>query len=101
MPLELFEDALGDPRNATFLAHACDLAYLPGEPGTAAFREQLGLEARLYSVGNTQVFVGHNDDHVVVAFRGTETPNSIEGLKDWLLTDAVNLLVLPEGRLGT
>src|SRR5262249_26146986 len=36
-----------------------------------------------------------------VAFRGTESPTSIEGLKDWLLSDALNLLILPEGRLGT
>ena len=35
-----------------------------------------------------------------MAFRGTEDPTSIDGLKDWLLTDAMNLLVVPEGRLG-
>ena len=40
-------------------------------------------------------------DGVVVAFRGTESPATLEGLKDWLLTDAANLLILPEGRLGT
>ncbi|MFO0843376.1 MAG: lipase family protein [Gemmataceae bacterium] len=101
MPLELVEDALGDPRNATFLAVASDLAYMNSEQGVSAFKEQLGLDATLTSIGNTQVWVGSNADHIVVAFRGTEAPTSIEGLKDWFLSDAMNLLVLPEGRLGT
>ncbi|MFO0879836.1 MAG: lipase family protein [Gemmataceae bacterium] len=101
MTQELIEDALGDPRNANYLALASDLAYMNADQGVAAFKEQLGLEASLISVGNTQAWVGHNDDHIVVAFRGTEAPTSIEGMKDWLLNDAMNLLVLPEGRLGT
>jgi hypothetical protein len=101
MSLELIEDALGDPRNATALAVASNLAYMPQAEGAAAFREQLGMEARLISVGNTQVYVACNDNHIVAAFRGTESPTTIEGLKDWLLTDAANLLIVPEGRLGT
>src|SRR5690348_16321658 len=101
MTLELIEDAKGDPRNAQALALASDLAYLPEAEGAEAFRSHLGLEARLISVGNTQVYVACNDDHIVAAFRGTEAPTSIEGLKDWLLSDAVNLLILPEGDLGT
>jgi predicted lipase len=101
MTLQLIEDAFGDPRNVQALALASDLSYLPEPEGAAAYREQLGLAARLFSVGNTQGYVGTNDDHVVVAFRGTEAPTSIEGLKDWLLTDAMNLLIVPEGRLGT
>jgi hypothetical protein len=101
MPLQLIEDALGDPANAQFLAVASELAYLAAEPGAAAFKEQLGLDARLISVDFTQCWVGTNDEHIVCAFRGTEAPTSIDGLKDWLLADAVNLLILPEGRLGT
>jgi hypothetical protein len=101
MALELIEDAKGDPRNAQTLALASDLAYLPAAEGAEAFRAQLGLEARLLSVGNTQVYVATTDDHIVVAFRGSEAPTSIDGLKDWLLTDAVDLLILPEGDLGT
>jgi triacylglycerol lipase len=101
MSLALTEDAFGDQTNATFLALASELAYLADAPGAEAFRNQLGLEAKLFSVGNTQAFVGTNDDHVVVAFRGTESPTTIEGLKDWLLTDACNLLIVPEGQLGT
>jgi hypothetical protein len=99
--LELIEDALGDPRNARALAVASDLAYLPEAEAAPLFREQLGLEARLFSVGNTQAYLAENDKHVVVAFRGTEAPNTIEGLKDCLLTDAMDLLMVPEGRLGT
>jgi pimeloyl-ACP methyl ester carboxylesterase len=101
MPLQLIEDARGDARNAQFLALASDLAYLPEAEGAEAFRTQLGLQARLISVGNTQVYVATSDEHIVVAFRGTEAPNTIEGLKDWLLTDAANLLIQPEGDLGT
>src|SRR5262249_48365348 len=101
MALELTEDASGDPRNARTLALASDLAYLGETEGKPAYASQLGLEARLFSVGNTQAYLATNDDHIVVAFRGTESPTTIEGLKDWLLTDAANLLMVPEGRLGT
>ena len=101
MTLELIEDAKGDRQNAQFMALASDLAYLPEAEGADAFRSQLGLEARLFSVGNTQAYVATSDGHIVVAFRGTESPTSIDGLKDWLLSDALNLLILPEGDLGT
>jgi hypothetical protein len=37
----------------------------------------------------------------VVAFRGTESPATLDGLKDMLLNDARNLLIIPSGRLGT
>jgi hypothetical protein len=101
MPLELIEDAKGDPRNAATLAHASDLAYYNEPEGPEKFKSELALEARLFSVGNTQAYVATNDEHIVVAFRGTESPTTIDGLKDWLLTDAANLLIVPEGRLGT
>jgi hypothetical protein len=101
MPLELIEDAKGDPRNAQTLAVASDLAYLPAEAGAEAYKSQLGLDARLISVDNTQVYLATNNDHIVVAFRGSEAPTSIDGLKDWLLNDAANLLIVPQGRLGT
>lgn len=101
MTLELIEDAPGDHRNAEFLGLACELAYLGPEAGPAAFQEQLGLNARLFSVGNTQAYVATNDDHLVVTFRGTEAPTSLDGIKDWLLTNSINLLIVPEGRLGT
>jgi triacylglycerol lipase len=101
MPLQLFEDEMGDPRNAEFLAVASDLAYQAEAPGAESFKEQLGLDAKLISVGYTQCWAGTNDDNVVLAFRGTESPTSIDGLKDWLLADAMNLLILPEGDMGT
>lgn len=100
MPLELHEDALGDSRNAAFLALACQSAYLPGEKGVAAFRDELGLSAQLISRDNTQAYVAANDNHIVVAFRGSEEPTSIDGLKDWLMTNALNLLIVPHGPLG-
>lgn len=101
MPLELYEDALGDVRNTRFLATASDLAYYNTAEATPRFREQLGMESQLLSVDNTQAHVLTNPDHIVIAFRGTEAPCSIDGLKDWLLTDALNLLIIPEGRMGT
>src|SRR5271165_664059 len=101
MPPQLYEDAYKDSRNATFLAMASELAYYSQEVGGPQYREKLGLEAVLYSVGNTQAFVGQNDEHIVVAFRGTESPTTVDGLKDWLVTNAANFLILPEGRLGT
>jgi predicted lipase len=76
------------------------LAYLPEPEAIPLFKQKLGLSARLISVDNTQAYVAESDEHIVVAFRGTESPTSIDGLKDWLLTDAMNLLIVPEGRLG-
>ncbi|GIW88131.1 MAG: hypothetical protein KatS3mg108_2455 [Isosphaeraceae bacterium] len=101
MAATLVEDGLGDPRNAAYLAIASDLAYLPAEEGAKRYRDELGLDARLLVANTTQVYVGTNAQHIVVAFRGTENPATLEGLKDWLLTDAMNLLILPQGRLGT
>lgn len=99
--MTLFEDELGDPRNAAFLAKAADLAYLPADEGKRAFKAVLGLDAQLFTFDNTQAYLGTNAEHVVVVFRGSEKPTSMDGLKDWLLTNAVNLLVVPEGRIGT
>ena len=53
------------------------------------------------SADNTQVYVAENDQAVVVAFRGSQAPTTLDGLKDWLLTNANNYLILPEGRSGT
>src|SRR5262249_25222686 len=101
MPLELCEDAFGDPRNAQALAVASELAYMPQAEGGPAYKEQLGLEATLISIKNTQAYVALNDKHIVVAFRGTESPTTLDGLQDWLVTNAANFLILPEGRMGT
>jgi hypothetical protein len=100
MPLELFEGARGDVRNSRALAKASDLAYMAQAEGGPAFQNELGLDAHLISVGNTQCYVATNPKHIVVAFRGTESPTTIDGLKDWLLNDAVNLLIQPTGRLA-
>jgi hypothetical protein len=101
MTLQLVDDRPGDVRSAAYLAVACELAYYPGPRGAAGFREKLGLDARLISVKNTQVYLGENDRSVVVAFRGSESPDSLDGFKDWLVTNANNFLILPEGRIGT
>jgi triacylglycerol lipase len=98
----VMEEGVGpNLNNALYLAEASNLAYMNESTGREAFKNELGLDARLFSVGNTQAYLGVNDDHIVIVFRGTESPTSIEGLKDWLLTDANNFLILPEGRIGT
>ena len=84
-----------------YLGKACELAYLPQSEGAGRFREQLNLSARLVSVDNTQAYVGENAFSIVIAFRGSENPATLDGFKDWLLTNARNFLVLPEGRIGT
>jgi hypothetical protein len=91
----------GSLANAQYLAAASDLAYYNAPEGPAKFKNELGLDATLFSVGNTQAYVGTDDNHIVVVFRGTEAPTSVEGLKDWLLTDADNYLMVPEGQIGT
>lgn len=96
----LVEDEPGCLDNARFLCEASALAYLPEAEGVAKFEALLGLDARLFSVDNTQAWLATDEADIVVAFRGTESPATIDGLKDILLTDALNLLVVPEGRLG-
>ena len=84
-----------------YLGHACDLAYLDAATGRKAYRDQLNLHATLVSVDNTQAYIGENAGSIVLAFRGSERPTSLDGFKDWLLTNARNFLVLPDGRIGT
>ena len=90
-----------DYSNARYFATACDMAYDPEAEGKPKFQSELGLDVKLVSVDNTQVYVGGNDYAIVLAFRGSESPTSLDGFKDWLLTNAKNFLVLPEGRAGT
>jgi hypothetical protein len=101
MSMSLDRSTGGNARNALFLARACELAYFPEAEGSPRFRTELGLDAKLISVDNTQVYVAENDDAIVVAFRGSEAPTTLDGLKDWLLTNANNYLILPEGQSGT
>jgi pimeloyl-ACP methyl ester carboxylesterase len=101
MALALDSSKLGDPRNALFLAEACSLAYFDEPEGSQGFQKTLGLEAKLISVSNTQVYVAQGENALVVAFRGSQAPTTLDGLKDWLLTNANNYLILPEGQIGT
>ncbi len=87
--------------NVRLLAKACELAYLDEPEGAAGFQTELGMGARLISADNTQAYLAQDDQSVVVAFRGSQSPTSLDGFKDWLLTNANNLLILPEGRIGT
>jgi len=101
MAYQLTENAFGDLKNAAALAAASQFAYYPEDRGAEAFKNELGLDAKLISVNNTQAYVASNDDHLVVAFRGSEGPTTLDGIKDWLITNAGNLLIQPEGKLST
>jgi len=101
MSMSLDDKVAGKATNALFLARACDLAYYAEPEGPTRFRSELGMVAKLISVDNTQVYVAENDQAIVVAFRGSEAPTTLDGLKDWLLTNANNYLILPEGQSGT
>lgn len=101
MPQKLIDAEGSNYQIARYMATAVDLAYSATAQGEPAFKEQLGLDAKLISVNNTQVYVGQSDTDIVLAFRGSESPTSIDGLKDWLVTNADNLLVVPEGSIGT
>jgi len=87
--------------NVRLLARACDLAYLDEPEASAAYQSELGMSARLISVDNTQAYLAGDDGSLVVAFRGSQCPTDLDGCKDWLLTNANNLLIIPEGRIGT
>jgi hypothetical protein len=91
MPLKLIEDAVGS-RNARFLARVRSGVSAAGRG--REFAEKLGLKAADQRRQHASL-LATNDDHIVLAFRGTESPDA-EGLKDWLLTDAVNLLMVPK-----
>jgi len=101
VPYTLTENALGDPKNAAALAAASQFAYFPEDRGAESFKNELGMDAKLISVDNTQAYVASNDEHLIVAFRGSEGPTSMDGIKDWLMTNAANLLIQPEGKLST
>src|SRR5262245_42109814 len=98
---DLKADAPGDSRNARILARASALAYRDEASGAPGFKDELGLDAKLVSANNTQAYVAQDDKDIVVAFRGSQAPTSIDGLKDWLLTNANDFLIIPEGRAGT
>jgi len=100
MTMRLSNDA-SPHHNARYLAKACDLAYYDEAEGRELFHSELGLDAKLISVNNTQVYVADDDTNLVIAFRGSQSPDSLDGLKDWLLTNANNFLIMPEGRIGT
>ena len=100
MPLD--DTKPGDSRNALFLAQACNLAYFDVPGGVDRFRDDLGLEARLISVGNTQVYVaGKNDKVLVVAFRGSQAKTRWTGSRTGYSPTPTTTLILPEGQIGT
>jgi hypothetical protein len=96
-PLRVTPDL--DDGNARFLAVASWLAYLPDPSATDAFAQHLGLAGTPHASGSTQAFVGANDGQIVVAFRGTQDPRTLEGLQDWLI-NADFQLAAPAGVLG-
>jgi hypothetical protein len=85
--------------NALYLAMASSFVY---SNDTGPFLSVLGLDrADLKSKGHTYAVVASDANNIVVAFRGTESPLTADGRKDWLLTNArVHLAPPPAGPLG-
>src|SRR4051812_5390455 len=81
-----------DYGNGHYLAVASLLAY--GDDMTL-FEKQLGLTAQLIPAGNIKTVVAEDDSNIVVVFRGTESPLTADGRKDWLLTNARQQLISP------
>jgi triacylglycerol lipase len=89
--------------NAWWLAEAAFLAY--AEPQFAEPRFQsAGLpEVRFFSGESTQCYVAHNDDFVIVAFRGSESRKRESGrdihyiLADWLVDLNIDLVDSGQG----
>ena len=77
--------------NAWWLAESSLLAYAELDFAQEIF-SAVGLETKLFDGGNsTQCYVAHNDNFVIVAFRGTQIykPGSQQNLLD-LLRDTIN-----------
>lgn len=72
-------------KNAHLLCQAAKLSYSPPERVQQSLRDVWKMRGKVFSTGDTQGFVGVNDDVVLVSFRGTQ------GLGDW----GDNLLALP------
>ncbi len=101
MSMSLDPSAGGNARNALFLSRLRTGLSCRGRGNSAVSLRAWPGKPRLISVDNTQVYVAENDQAIVVAFRGSEAPTTLDGLKDWLLTNANNYLILPEGQSGT
>lgn len=82
------DDASFNRTNASYLAHASDIAYQRAP--AAAARERLGLKAVAFchKINRTRGFLGVCDTHAVLAFRGSDPVT----LPNWI-TDAVVRLV--------
>jgi hypothetical protein len=86
-----------DYGNAHYLALASALTY---ETDDVELRKQyagqLSLTAQPFvAAEHLSVVLGINDRDLVLAFRGTESPLTVDGRKDWLLTNARQRLVEP------
>ena len=100
MAKTLIEDALGDPRNADALAAAADISYY-AEPRHGRNSARTGAERPPDQRRQHPSVHRHQRRAPGRRLPGHRDPTSLDGFKDWLLTDAVNLLIVPEGRLGT
>ena len=70
MPLDL--NLTTSPIRGTRGAGRCVPVRCFPRNSAAAFKDELGMDASLVSVDNTQAYLATNDKHLVVAFRGSE-----------------------------
>jgi triacylglycerol lipase len=77
-------------KNAYALALCADLAYESEKKIKAKLAEQ-GFKSKFIERRDTQLFVGHNDQAVVLSFRGTAS------IKDWMTNSDVSLTSVRAG----
>ncbi len=91
--------------NAWWLAEAAFLAYTEPQFAEPRFRDAGLAEVRFFSGESTQCYVAHNDDFVIVAFRGSES-HKREGahgrdihyiVADWMVDLNIDLVDSEQG----
>lgn len=82
--------------NAWWLAESSLLAYAESDFAKNRF-SAAGLKAKLFSGTSTQCYVAHNDDFVIVAFRGTQVNNFQDIVRDIYINAKFNLVDSEQG----
>lgn len=77
-------------RNAYTLAHLANAAYSDGPQDHASFQETIFEDVDTFGDDNTFGFVTSNEEHVVLAFRGTDD------LRDWITNMTFAVVAGPE-----
>lgn len=82
--------------NAWWLAESSLLAYAESDFAQERF-STAGLTAHLFNGNSTQCYVAHNDNFVIVAFRGTQVDNFQDIVRDIYINAKFNLVDSEQG----